>query len=141
MATVFHTGLPDSASLTLQCCGRCRQVSYPPRELCGHCLADELQWQPVADRGVVQSLTRINHSLEPDYNRHLPWTIGSIALDCGPVALAHLPPGTDSGAVVRVRVIQDKAGNRMLVATGIDAEAQRQAAHWLHTVGFQELQS
>jgi uncharacterized OB-fold protein len=141
MAAVFHTGLPASGSLTLQCCGRCRQVSYPPRELCGHCLADELQWQPVADRGVVQSLTRINYSLEPDYNRHLPWTVGSILLDCGPVVLAHLPPGIDTGMAVSVRVIQDSAGNRMLLAAGIDPESQQQAARWLNSVGFKEVQS
>jgi len=45
MAATFSTGLPNATDLTLQCCGQCQQVNYPPRELCGHCLADSL-WNP-----------------------------------------------------------------------------------------------
>lgn len=139
MPTEFHTGLPASATLTLQRCGSCQQVNYPPRELCGHCLADDLQWQAVADSGVVQSLTRLNYSLEPDYAQHLPWTVASVLLDCGPIALAHLTPGIATGARVRLRVIQDRAGNRMLAATGTDAAARPGERAWLQSVGFREI--
>ena len=141
MTAVFRTGLPATGALTLQRCGRCRHVNYPPRELCGHCLADDLQWQPVADGGVVQSLTRLSYSLEPAYAEHLPWAIASIRLDCGPIALAHLAPGIACHARVALRAIQDRAGNRMLLATGIDTEAQRLLAGWLQSVGFKEIRA
>jgi len=139
MRTKFHTGLPASATLILQRCGSCQRVNYPPRELCGHCLADDLHWQAVADGGVVQSLTLLNYSLEPDYAQHLPWTVASVLLDCGPIALAHLAPEIAIGARVRLRVIQDRAGNRMLAATGIDAAAQPGERAWLQSVGFREI--
>lgn len=141
MATEFHTGLPASGTLTLQCCGRCRQVNYPPRELCGNCLADELHWQPVADGGVVQSLTQLNYSLEPEYHRHLPWAIASVVLECGPVALVHLAPGIAIGARVAVRVIRDQASNRMLLATDMNTQSQQAVSDWLQTVEFEEIQS
>jgi uncharacterized OB-fold protein len=141
MTTVFHTGLPASAALTLQRCGRCQRVNYPPRELCGDCLADDLQWRPVADTGVVQSLTRLDYSLEPGYARHLPWTVASVLLDCGPIALAHLAPDIAVGSRVRLRVIRDQAGNRMLAATGVDPAARQAAQDWLHSVGFTEIQA
>lgn len=139
MPTEFHTGLPASATLTLQRCGNCQRVNYPPRELCGHCLADDLHWESVADTGVVQTLTRLNYSLEPDYAQHLPWSVASVLLDCGPIALAHLAPDIATGARVRLRVIEDRAGNRMLAATGTDAAAHPGEREWLQTVGFREI--
>lgn len=141
MTTVFRTGLPATDTLTLQCCGECGQVNYPVRELCGHCLADRLQWQSVTATGLVQSLTALGYSLEPAYAKHLPWTVASIVLDCGPVVLAHLAPGIEVDTVVRLRVVRDAAGNRMLVATGIEAGSQEAAASWLQRVGFEEIQT
>jgi uncharacterized OB-fold protein len=139
MGTLFETGLPASGTLTLQCCGQCRQVNYPPRELCGNCLADDLQWQPVVDTGIVQSQAQLHYSLEPAYTSHMPWTVASIKLDCGPVVLAHLQPGIATGAAVKLRVIQDGAGNRMLMATGTDPDTQQASINWMSTVDFKEV--
>ena len=141
MPTEFHTGLPATGTLTLQRCGRCQRVNYPPRELCGACLADDLHWQAVADTGVVQSLTRLGYSLEPGYAQHLPWTVASVLLDCGPIALAHLAPGLETGARVALRVVEDEAGNRMLAASGTDPAARQREQGWLQTVGFREIEA
>ena len=139
MPARFDTRLPANGALTLQCCGDCGKVNYPPRELCGHCLADALQWQAVNDAGVVLSRAALHYSLEQDYAQHLPWPVGSVALDCGPVVLCHLQPGLDSGAAVTVRVIQDGAGNRMLAAVDTAGEAQKSISAWLDSVSFKEV--
>ena len=138
MTTRFHTGLPTAPTLQLQVCTDCRQVNYPPRELCGHCLADALQWQAVGDGGTVQSLTALHYSLEPDYAGQLPWTVASIALDCGPVAFAHLQPGIDAAARVTIRIAQDRAGNRMLCALSPDSGSRADGNAWLQSIKFKE---
>jgi uncharacterized OB-fold protein len=137
--TQFTTGLPTPGALHLQQCGECGQASYPARELCGHCLADKLQWQPVADTGIVQSITELQYSLEPAFTTHLPWAVASIKLDCGPVALAHLAPGIAISNPVMLKIIQDEAGNNMLVALGRDDVAQEAATSWLAEVQFKEI--
>lgn len=137
--TQFQTGLPASATLKLQQCSQCGQVNYPARELCGNCLADALQWRPVADTGTVQSITELQYSLEQAYTAHLPWSIASIQLDCGPIALAHLVPDTAIGSPVKLKVVQDKQGNPMLLAMGGDDAAQQAATRWLTEVQFTEI--
>lgn len=120
MPVKFQTGLPATGPLQLQVCGECGKVNYPSRELCGSCLADALQWRPVADSGVVQTLTELHYSLEPGYAAHLPWPIASVRLDCGPVAFAHLQPGLDLGTRVTLRIVADGNGNHMLAALSAD---------------------
>lgn len=135
----FQTGLPSSGTLQLQQCGKCGQVNYPTRELCGACLADELQWQPVPDTGTVQSITELQYSLEPAYTAHLPWTVASIKLDCGPVVLAHLAPGISITNPVKLLIVQDETGNNMLAAIGRDNTAHTSAISWLADIQFKEI--
>jgi uncharacterized OB-fold protein len=114
-------------------------VNYPVRELCGNCLADTLQWRPVNDTGTVQSITELQYSLEPAYTAHLPWSIASIQLDCGPIVLAHLVPGIVIGSPVKLKVVQDEQGNHMLLALGRDDAATHVASRWLKQVRFKEI--
>ena len=83
--------------LTLQQCSACQTVQYPPRELCRHCLADELNWAAVSRGGDLLAYSELQHSLEPFFQEQLPWPLASVKLDCGPVVLARLtascPPG------------------------------------------------
>jgi uncharacterized OB-fold protein len=139
MATTFGTGLPNATDLTLQCCDHCHQVNYPPRAVCGNCLAGSLRWQRVDNTGIVLSVTQLHYSLEPEYAEHLPWTVASIKLDCGPVVLVHLQPDIVSGATVKLKLVQDQAANRMLVATADDSESEKSASTWLETVNFKEI--
>jgi uncharacterized OB-fold protein len=136
MSTHFSTGLPNSGELVLQCCSQCQQVNYPPRELCGNCLADSLQWQRVENTGSVQSIAQLHYSLEPEYAEHLPWTVANIKLDCGPVVLAHLQPDITAACRVQLKIVQDSGSNRMLVATDEDSKS---ASAWLQAVNFKEI--
>ncbi|MEJ2531991.1 MAG: zinc ribbon domain-containing protein [Halioglobus sp.] len=139
MAVRFTTGLPAAAGLVLPCCSRCGRVNYPPRELCGACLADSLVWQGVDNIGMVQACTDLHYSLEPDYADHLPWRIASVVLACGPVVLAHLQPGVPEGTEVAVRIVEDRDGNRMLAAS--DPHQAGAAAEWLARIQFKECSS
>lgn len=139
MATTFKTGFPATASLSLQRCDQCGWVNYPSRELCGRCLADALRWQPVEDTGTVLSLTELHYSLEPAYAEHLPWTVASIRLDCGPIALAHLAPGVGTNDRVTLQPVQDRSGNRMLLAVGVGNTTPQATSAWLSEVQFREV--
>jgi uncharacterized OB-fold protein len=93
----------------------------------------------VDNTGIVLSVTQLHYSLEPEYAEHLPWTVASIKLDCGPVVLVHLQPDIVSGATVKLKLVQDQAANRMLVATADDSESEKSASTWLETVNFKEI--
>ena len=139
MIVRFDTRLPGAGELTLQRCGECGHINYPPRELCGRCLADALEWEAVDDSGVVLSGVALHYSLEQAYTQHLPWHVASIALNCGPIALCHLQPGVGRGTAVRVKVIEDEAGNRMLAAVDAADDAQAAIDEWLEKVSFKEV--
>ncbi len=128
---IANTQLPlavgtDSGPLLLQQCGECHAVSYPPRELCGHCLVDALSWQPQPDAGQLLATTTLHHSLEPALQQQLPIVIGSIKLAAGPVAIAYLsPPSAAIGSAVTVTIGRDSAGNPVLQARPTNPQEQQ----------------
>ena len=89
--------------LILQQCGACGTVQYPHREVCRHCLADDLSWRQVAGQGQIQAISELHHSLQPRSADGPPWRLASVALDCGPVVLARLMDADiDAGGSVQV---------------------------------------
>ena len=116
-------GLTSAAAVgrfMLPVCAACGTVHYPPRPVCGICLADTLTWREVAAGGRVLATTELSHSLEPYFRDRLPWPIASIKLDAGPVALAHLAPGLAAEARVTLVNRLDRGGEAVLVALSQD---------------------
>lgn len=103
--------------LELQTCRDCRTVQYPPREACHVCLSQRLDWKPQNGGGELLSETTLHHSNELFYRERMPWRLGVVRLDCGPVVVAHLH-GDCAPAPSRVRVLAniDRAGQAALVA-------------------------
>jgi NAD(P)-dependent dehydrogenase (short-subunit alcohol dehydrogenase family)/uncharacterized OB-fold protein len=103
--------------LELQVCRDCGTVQYPPRESCRVCLSLLLDWRTQKDSGDLLSETMLRHSHELFYRERMPWRLGMVRLDCGPVVVAHLhgdcPPAPSR---VRVRAALDRAGQASLVA-------------------------
>lgn len=101
----------------LQVCADCGTVQYPPREACHGCLSTELAWQPQPEGGELISETTLHRSQEEYFQERLPWRVGMVRLDCGPVAITHLR-GAVPSAPCRVRVVArlDDAGQAVLVA-------------------------
>ncbi|MGC1778946.1 MAG: SDR family NAD(P)-dependent oxidoreductase [Xanthobacteraceae bacterium] len=103
--------------LELQVCRDCGTVQYPPREACRDCLSQRLDWKPQSGSGELMSQTTLHHSNELFYRERMPWRLGVVRLDCGPVVVAHLH-GDCAAAPTRVRVHAniDRAGQAALVA-------------------------
>jgi NAD(P)-dependent dehydrogenase (short-subunit alcohol dehydrogenase family)/uncharacterized OB-fold protein len=103
--------------LELQTCRDCGTVQYPPREACRVCLSQRLDWKPQNGVGELLSEATLHHSNELFYRERMPWRLGMVRLDCGPVVVAHLH-GDCARAPSRVRVLAniDRAGQAALVA-------------------------
>jgi NAD(P)-dependent dehydrogenase (short-subunit alcohol dehydrogenase family)/uncharacterized OB-fold protein len=103
--------------LELQVCRDCYAVQYPPREACRVCLSHRLDWKVQDGAGELVSETTLHHSNELFYRERMPWRLGMVRLDSGPVVVAHLH-GDCARAPSRVRVQAniDRAGQAALVA-------------------------
>ncbi len=101
----------------LQECTECGKVQYPPREACVRCLSIELEWREQPGGGELISETHLQHSNDLFFRERLPWRLGMVQLDHGPVVVAHLH-GDIGCAPTRVRLIAglDKAGQAALIA-------------------------
>ena len=110
---------PDK--LVLQHCQACGQVQYPPRELCGNCLAGDLRWRETENLGTVLTGVEVYRSLEPYFQARSPWLLGAVKLDCGPVVLLQLTEDCAmTGSRVQVTQLIDASGEAVLVARADD---------------------
>jgi len=101
----------------LQVCRDCGTVQYPPREACRACLSQRLDWRPQDGTGELVSETTLWHSHELFYRERMPWRLGLVRLDCGPVVVAHLHGDCAAApSRVRVRAALDRAGQATLIA-------------------------
>lgn len=114
-------GLTTAAAVgefELQVCSRCKAVQYPPRETCHQCLSDNLLWKRQSGDGELIACTVLHHSHDAYFRERLPWSIGTVKLDCGPTVVVHLPDAAPKPpARVRVSVRLDRAGMGVLVMT------------------------
>lgn len=105
------------ATLHLQVCRDCGATQYPPREACGNCLSDRLQWRKQPSGGTLLAQSTLRHSNHLFFKERLPWRIGTIQLDAGPTLVAFLTESV-AGVPSRVRLSLrlDRAGEAVLVA-------------------------
>ena len=102
----------------LQVCAACKHVQYPPQEFCCHCLSDVLSWDDVSPMGKVLSWTTTHASNNRYFKGILPFHVGMIKLDCGPVMVAYLAESClQSGSRVQVTGATDKSGQTVFFAT------------------------
>ena len=100
----------------LQHCAECAIVQYPPRSVCTACLSHRLEWREVSGAGDLIAATVLHHSNELYYRERVPIRLGTVKLDAGPVALAHLHRDCVAPSRVRVRAHLDKSGQAVLIA-------------------------
>jgi NAD(P)-dependent dehydrogenase (short-subunit alcohol dehydrogenase family)/uncharacterized OB-fold protein len=100
----------------LQTCGDCGTVVYPPRDACPTCLSPRLAYQDVDARGVLIAETTIRVSTDPYFRERMPWRIGTVKLDAGPVLVAHLHGDTREGARVRLQLQLDRSAVPVVLA-------------------------
>lgn len=107
----------------LQVCAACNRVQYPPQEFCSQCLADDLTWENVNPLGKVLSWTTTHASTNQFFKGVLPFHVGTIKLDCGPVMVAYLAASClQSGCRVQVTGAPDKSGQVVFFAAPADLD-------------------
>lgn len=110
------TAAAAEGRFSLQQCGACGAVQYPPREACHVCLSDDLPWRDQPAGGDLISQTLLRHSHDLFFRERVPWRLGMVRLDCGPTVVVHLhgdvgPPP----ARIRIGARLDRAGMGVLV--------------------------
>jgi len=113
----------------LQRCAECRAVTYPPRDICPHCWG-ELVWDAMPGGASVVAQTTIRVTTDLYFRDHLPWRIGTVALDVGPVAIAHLHAKLTVGDRAEMRLMLDKGGNAALFAIPVEGGAEMADLQW-----------
>lgn len=118
-------GLTDAAAhhqFQLQVCSACQTVQYPPRDVCCQCLHDDLPWQNVPSLATVVASSTLHHSNEPYFQAQMPWRIGTVTLDCGPVAIAHLNDHLKTGDRAQLFLELNAAHVGVLVAKPLSSQ-------------------
>lgn len=100
----------------LQQCSDCGAVSWPPRDVCGGCWSDRLEWTPVSRSGFVLAATALHAPLEEFFRARTPWRVGTVRLEAGPVAYAHLHGAVSEGDETRLEAHIDYRGRAILIA-------------------------
>lgn len=99
----------------LQVCADCGKATYPPREACPACWG-ELAWHDQPNSATVLCETTIRASTDLYFRDHLPWRMGKVLLDVGPVALVHLHRDLKVDDRAAIRLMLDRGGNAALFA-------------------------
>ena len=110
------TAMAAVGRFALQTCGACGTVQYPPRQICGKCLSDDLPWMDVASGGSLLAETTLHHSNDLFFRDRLPWRLGMVAMDAGPSVVAHVAEDCRRGERVRLSLGLDKSGMAVMQA-------------------------
>jgi NAD(P)-dependent dehydrogenase (short-subunit alcohol dehydrogenase family)/uncharacterized OB-fold protein len=113
----------------LQSCLECRTVTYPPRDICPQCWGD-LVWEDQVRGATVLAETTIRATVDLYFRTQLPWRMGKVALDAGPVALAHFHDSLKVGDRARMELMIDKGGNAALFATPAEGDSGMTDRQW-----------
>ncbi|RMF36595.1 MAG: SDR family NAD(P)-dependent oxidoreductase [Alphaproteobacteria bacterium] len=115
-AALGLTAAAAEGRFALQRCAGCGGFLYPPRDACAHCLSTDLRWTDADPMGELLAETTVHVSPRLYFRERAPWRVGTVALDAGPVILAHLHPDLPRRARVRIEARLDRSGQAVLVA-------------------------
>lgn len=115
-AALFFSAYAARGELRLQQCASCGAVQYPPRDACVACWSEQLPWTEVSPNGDLLSETTLHVSNNVYFRERLPWRIGAVKLDAGPVVTAHLHRDVRQSEKVRLIARTDKSGQGVLMA-------------------------
>ncbi|MDP6690524.1 MAG: SDR family NAD(P)-dependent oxidoreductase [Alphaproteobacteria bacterium] len=110
------TAMAAVGRFALQVCAGCRQVQYPPRQVCAHCLGDDLPWRDVAAGGRLLAETNVHAANDLFFRDRLPWRLGLVQSDAGPSVVAHLAEDCRQGERVRLSLDLDRSGHAVMNA-------------------------
>ncbi len=89
--------------IILSRCADCGHFHSPTRDICPHCLSDNIEQKPVSGRGKLVGTTTLYVSVKPEFEGNLPLYIGLVKLDAGPIVLSYINEDTQSGTVITMQ--------------------------------------
>jgi NAD(P)-dependent dehydrogenase (short-subunit alcohol dehydrogenase family)/uncharacterized OB-fold protein len=104
------TAAAAEGRFALQVCEECGGVVYPPRDACPACLSVRLPYRDVEPAGTLVAETTVRVSPDSYFRERVPWRLGTVKLDVGPLIVAHLHGDALEGARVRLSLQLDKSG-------------------------------
>lgn len=110
------TAAAAEGRFALQVCLDCATVVYPPRDACPSCLSARLPFRDADPHGTLVTETTVRVSPEPYFRERMPWRVGLVKLDSGPMIVAHLHGDTREGAAVRLALKLDRSGAPVMLA-------------------------
>jgi len=110
------TAAAAEGRFALQACADCGHIPYPPREACPRCLSARLTFRDADPNGRLIAETTIRVSTDPYFRERMPWRVGTVKLDAGPVIIAHLHGDTVEGERVTLALKLDKSGSAVMLA-------------------------
>jgi NAD(P)-dependent dehydrogenase (short-subunit alcohol dehydrogenase family)/uncharacterized OB-fold protein len=110
------TAAAAEGRFALQVCLDCNSVIYPPRDACPSCLSARLPFRDVDCGGTLIAETTLRTSPDPYFRERMPWRVGVVKLDVGPVVVAHLHGDAAEGERVRLVLKLDKSGSAVAMA-------------------------
>lgn len=69
--------------LMIQKCTACSQYIFYPRNICPHCMSDEIEWVESSGKGTLYSYTIAHRAGGPGYQEDVPYIVALIELDEG----------------------------------------------------------
>lgn len=110
------TAMAAVGRFALQVCADCGQVQYPPRQVCGRCLGDDLPWRDVDPMGELLAETKLHHANDLFFRDRMPWRLGVVGMDAGPSVVAHLAEDCRQGSRVKLSLNLDRGGHAVMNA-------------------------
>ena len=110
------TAMAAVGRFALQVCADCGQVQYPPRQVCGRCLGDDLPWRNVNPMGALLAETKLHHANDLFFRDRVPWRLGVVGMDAGPSVVAHLAEDCRQGQRVKLSLNLDRGGHAVMNA-------------------------
>lgn len=121
-------------ALRLQHCRGCGAVAYPPRDACPACLSVTLDWRDTDPGGEVIARTTVQTTPDTYFRERMPWRVGTVRLDAGPMVMAHLHGDVAVPGRVRLAALLDKSGNAVVMAL-----PEKETPHMAEDVQLREL--
>ena len=110
------TAMAAVGRFALQTCADCGQVQYPPRQICGQCLGDDLPWRDMDPSGTLLAETKLHHANDLFFRDRVPWRLGVVGMDAGPSVVAHLAEDCRQGDRVKLSLNLDRSGHAVMNA-------------------------
>ncbi len=114
----------------LQRC-RCGNVWHPPAPVCPRCRGTDWVWRPATGSAALVSWTRVTHAVHPEVAAAVPYLVGLVRLEEGPLFVCGLEAAADEllvdGAAITIGP-GSAAGGGALPMGRLAAPAARGAA-------------